>query len=99
MLTVGKSSDFFHEIWQDEKDEDFKFSFDRVLYENSEQADVYEFLALHIIRDWLCKFWNLETEIGFLVTLGHSVPVCMVKPHRFNDFKMWKSWNLSLGVG
>ncbi|XP_044478355.1 uncharacterized protein LOC123205471 isoform X1 [Mangifera indica] len=145
MLFVGKYSDFFHDIWQDEKDEDFKFSFDRVFYENSEQADVYEFLALHIIREWLCKYWNLETEIGFLVTLGQyvkifsvgsdcwlneqfmckfwnlvirialdlksnstslkhallssSVPVCMVKPHRFNDFKMWKSWNLSLGVG
>lgn len=41
-------------IWidfvKDEKEEDFVFSFDRVFYEKSEQADVYEFLALPIVR-------------------------------------------------
>lgn len=35
---------------QDEKDEEFVFSFDIVFYEQSEQADVYQFLALPVIR-------------------------------------------------
>ncbi|KAL2345725.1 hypothetical protein Fmac_007010 [Flemingia macrophylla] len=35
-------------IFKDEKDEEFVFSFDRVFYEKSEQADVYQFLALSI---------------------------------------------------
>ncbi|GMN48317.1 hypothetical protein TIFTF001_017493 [Ficus carica] len=36
---------------KDEKDEIFTFSFDKVFYENSEQASVFEFLALPIVRD------------------------------------------------
>lgn len=35
---------------QDEKEEIFTFSFDKVFYENSEQANVFEFLALPIVR-------------------------------------------------
>ncbi|XP_028770808.1 kinesin-like protein KIN-1 isoform X2 [Neltuma alba] len=38
-------------VFKDEKEEDFTFSFDRVFYEKSEQAEVYEFLALPIVRD------------------------------------------------
>ncbi|XP_061348503.1 kinesin-like protein KIN-1 [Gastrolobium bilobum] len=38
-------------IFKDEKDEEFVFSFDRVFYEKSEQANVYQFLALPIVRD------------------------------------------------
>ena len=36
--------------WQDEKDEELKFSFDRVFYPESEQAEVFEFVALPIIK-------------------------------------------------
>ncbi|KAL8209375.1 hypothetical protein R6Q57_006107 [Mikania cordata] len=36
---------------EDEKDEKYMFSFDKVFYEDSEQADVYEFLARPIVRD------------------------------------------------
>ncbi|KAG5549271.1 hypothetical protein RHGRI_014582 [Rhododendron griersonianum] len=35
----------------DEKQEEHEFNFDRAFYEGSEQADVYEFLALPIVRD------------------------------------------------
>ncbi|CAK7340783.1 unnamed protein product [Dovyalis caffra] len=38
-------------IFKDEKEEESTFSFDRVFYEESVQADVYEFLALPIVRD------------------------------------------------
>ncbi|GMY20620.1 kinesin-like protein KIN-1 [Fagus crenata] len=38
-------------ILKDEKEEDIMFSFDRVFYEKSEQVEVYEFLALPIVRD------------------------------------------------
>ncbi|GMY21421.1 kinesin-like protein KIN-1 [Fagus crenata] len=38
-------------ILKDEKEEDIVFSFDRVFYEKSEQVEVYEFLALPIVRD------------------------------------------------
>ncbi|KAH9688708.1 kinesin-like protein KIN-1 [Citrus sinensis] len=38
-------------IFKDDKEENFKFGFDRVFYEKSEQAEVFEFLALPIIRD------------------------------------------------
>ncbi|WVY94941.1 hypothetical protein V8G54_034029, partial [Vigna mungo] len=37
-------------IFKDEKDEESVFSFDRVFYEQSEQADVYQFLALPMVR-------------------------------------------------
>ncbi|XWS57579.1 hypothetical protein CRYUN_Cryun09bG0186000 [Craigia yunnanensis] len=38
-------------IIKDEKEEGFTFSFDKVFYEKSKQADVYEFLVLPIVRD------------------------------------------------
>ncbi|CAL0311240.1 unnamed protein product [Lupinus luteus] len=38
-------------IFKDEKDEELMFSFDKVFYEKSEQVDVYQFLALPIVRD------------------------------------------------
>ncbi|KAB1202287.1 Kinesin-1-like protein PSS1 [Morella rubra] len=38
-------------IFKDEKEEDFTFSFDKVFYEESKQAEVYEFLVLPIVRD------------------------------------------------
>ncbi|KAK9057614.1 hypothetical protein SSX86_022450 [Deinandra increscens subsp. villosa] len=36
---------------EDEKDEKYMFSFDKVFYDDSEQADVYEFLARPIVQD------------------------------------------------
>ncbi|XP_059652523.1 kinesin-like protein KIN-1 [Cornus florida] len=36
---------------KDEKEEEFTFSFDRAFYQESEQVDVYEFLARPIVRD------------------------------------------------
>ncbi|XVE89722.1 hypothetical protein DITRI_Ditri20bG0018500 [Diplodiscus trichospermus] len=38
-------------IIKDEKQEGFTFSFDKVFYEKSKQADIYEFLVLPIVRD------------------------------------------------
>ncbi|XP_010278756.1 PREDICTED: kinesin-like protein KIN-1 [Nelumbo nucifera] len=38
-------------IFKDEKEEDHLFCFDRVFCQESEQSDVYEFLALPIIQD------------------------------------------------
>ncbi|KAE8660231.1 Kinesin-1-like protein PSS1 [Hibiscus syriacus] len=38
-------------IIKDEKEEGFTFSFDKIFYEESKQADVYEFLVLPIVRD------------------------------------------------
>ncbi|KAM4119268.1 hypothetical protein ACJW30_03G046500 [Castanea mollissima] len=38
-------------VLKDEKEEDIMFSFDRVFYEKSDQAEVYEFLVLPIVRD------------------------------------------------
>ncbi|KAF7142912.1 hypothetical protein RHSIM_Rhsim05G0144600 [Rhododendron simsii] len=38
-------------VLKDEKQEEHEFSFDRAFYEGSEQADVYEFLALPIVQD------------------------------------------------
>lgn len=37
-------------VRQDEKDEELTFCFDRVFYQESQQADVYEFLALPIVK-------------------------------------------------
>jgi hypothetical protein len=34
---------------QDERDEDVIFSFDKVFYEDAEQSDVYNFLAVPIV--------------------------------------------------
>ncbi|KAK3031599.1 hypothetical protein RJ639_035605, partial [Escallonia herrerae] len=38
-------------FFKDEKDEECTFSFDRVFYQGSNQHDVYEFIALPIVRD------------------------------------------------
>ncbi|CAI0391981.1 unnamed protein product [Linum tenue] len=38
-------------VFKDEKEEESTFSFDKVFYEDSLQADVYEFIALPIVRD------------------------------------------------
>ncbi|GAA0158297.1 hypothetical protein LIER_38613 [Lithospermum erythrorhizon] len=37
-------------IVKDEKKEEFEFTFDRVFYQGSEQADVYDFIALPIVK-------------------------------------------------
>lgn len=47
---------------QDEKEEELAFSFDRVFYEETVQADVYEFLALPIVRGIL---WNPFTFFSY----------------------------------
>ncbi|TKY61463.1 Kinesin- protein PSS1 [Spatholobus suberectus] len=51
---------------QDEKDEEFVFNFDRVFYEKSEQADVYQFLALPIVRD------VVDAINGTVITYGQT---------------------------
>ncbi|KAL9271442.1 Kinesin-like protein [Drosera capensis] len=38
-------------VFKDEKDGDVTFCFDKVFYEESDQADVYEFLVLPIVED------------------------------------------------
>ncbi|XP_021898959.1 kinesin-like protein KIN-1 [Carica papaya] len=53
-------------IFKDEKEEDFTFNFDRVFYEKSEQADVYEFLALPIVRD------AVKALNGTIITYGQT---------------------------
>lgn len=40
---------YMHCVLQDDKDEKYMFSFDKVFYDDSEQADVYEFLARPIV--------------------------------------------------
>ncbi|KAI3445116.1 hypothetical protein Pfo_001781 [Paulownia fortunei] len=37
-------------IFKDEKEEEIEFHFDRVFFQGSEQADIYEFLALPIVK-------------------------------------------------
>ncbi|KAG4957954.1 hypothetical protein JHK84_043857 [Glycine max] len=54
-------------IFKDEKDEEFVFSFDRVFYEKSEQSDVYQFLALPIVRDVVVDAFN-----GTIITYGQG---------------------------
>ncbi|KAJ0605024.1 putative plus-end-directed kinesin ATPase [Helianthus annuus] len=51
---------------QDENDEHHTFSFDKVFYKDSEQADVYEFLASHLVRD-VVKGIN-----GTIITYGET---------------------------
>uniref|UniRef100_A0ACD6AAJ0 Uncharacterized protein n=1 Tax=Avena sativa TaxID=4498 RepID=A0ACD6AAJ0_AVESA len=38
-------------VFKDERDEDVIFSFDKVFYDDSEQSDVYNFLAVPIVAD------------------------------------------------
>ncbi|KAM1752499.1 hypothetical protein ACFX11_010473 [Malus domestica] len=52
--------------FKDEKDEEFTFSFDKVFYEKSEQAQVYEFLASPIVRD------AVDAINGTIVTYGQT---------------------------
>ncbi|KAI3699180.1 hypothetical protein L2E82_43278 [Cichorium intybus] len=51
---------------KDEKDEQYLFSFDKVFYEDSEQADVYEFLARPIVRD------AVNSINGTIITYGQT---------------------------
>ncbi|KAL5566143.1 hypothetical protein UlMin_029307 [Ulmus minor] len=53
-------------VLKDEKEENLTFSFDRVFYENSEQAKVYEFLALPIVRD------AVNAINGTIITYGQT---------------------------
>ncbi|KAF5453969.1 hypothetical protein F2P56_023672 [Juglans regia] len=53
-------------IFKDEKEEDFTFSFDRVFCEESKQAEVYEFLALPIVRD------AVNAINGTIITYGQT---------------------------
>ncbi|GKV08935.1 hypothetical protein SLEP1_g20505 [Rubroshorea leprosula] len=53
-------------ILKDEKDEDIAFSFDRVFYEKSQQADIYEFLALPIVGD------AVKGINGTIITYGQT---------------------------
>lgn len=39
-------------VWQDDEEEDITFCFDRVFYQDSEQSDIYEFLALPIVAGY-----------------------------------------------
>ncbi|KAG4176711.1 hypothetical protein ERO13_A11G263132v2 [Gossypium hirsutum] len=53
-------------IIKDEKEEGFTFSFDKVFYEESNQADVYEFLVLPIVRD------TVNSINGTIITYGQT---------------------------
>ncbi|XLS96883.1 hypothetical protein HN51_039618, partial [Arachis hypogaea] len=50
----------------DDKDEELTFSFDRVFYEESKQDDVYQFLALPIVRD------SVNAINGTIITYGQT---------------------------
>ncbi|XP_076928973.1 kinesin-like protein KIN-1 [Bidens hawaiensis] len=52
---------------QDDKDEQYTFSFDKVFFEDSEQADVYDFLARPIVTDAAVKAIN-----GTVITYGQT---------------------------
>ncbi|KAH7840640.1 hypothetical protein Vadar_019576 [Vaccinium darrowii] len=53
-------------VLKDEKQEEHEFSFDRAFYEGSEQSDVYEFLALPIVRD------AVNGVNGTIITYGQT---------------------------
>ncbi|KAL6953266.1 serine/threonine-protein kinase KIN2 [Sarracenia purpurea var. burkii] len=53
-------------VLKDEKQEEYTFSFDRVFYEESKQADVYEFLAHPIVRD------AVNAINGTIITYGQT---------------------------
>ncbi|BFG37012.1 hypothetical protein CerSpe_232870 [Prunus speciosa] len=53
-------------LFKDEKDEEFTFSFDKVFYEKSEQAQVYEFLARPIVED------AVDAINGTIITYGQT---------------------------
>ncbi|MCD7472412.1 hypothetical protein HAX54_013646 [Datura stramonium] len=60
----GINSESF--IIKDEKEQEFDFTFDRVFYQGSEQADIYEFLALPIVQG------ALEAINGTIITYGQT---------------------------
>ncbi|CAB87801.1 kinesin heavy chain-like protein [Arabidopsis thaliana] len=55
-------------VFQDDKEDEFTFSLDRVFYEDSTQAAVYEFLALPIMRDFdlnlIVSCYTMQTGAG-----------------------------------
>ncbi|KAJ0971153.1 hypothetical protein J5N97_019112 [Dioscorea zingiberensis] len=53
-------------VFKDEKEEDLPFCFDRVFYQDSAQADVYEFLALPIVQD------TVKGLNGTIITYGQT---------------------------
>ncbi|ESQ43722.1 hypothetical protein EUTSA_v10005951mg [Eutrema salsugineum] len=53
-------------VFQDDKEDEFTFSLDRVFYEDSAQAAVYEFLALPIMRD------AVNAINGTIITYGQT---------------------------
>ncbi|CAN8280567.1 unnamed protein product [Cochlearia groenlandica] len=53
-------------VFQDEKEDEFTFSLDRSFYEDSAQSQVYEFLALPIMRD------ALNGINGTIITYGQT---------------------------
>ncbi|CAA3006832.1 kinesin-like protein KIN-1 [Olea europaea var. sylvestris] len=53
-------------VLKDDKEEEFEFHFDRVFYQRSEQANVYEFLALPIVKG------AVEGVNGAIVTYGQT---------------------------
>ncbi|CAL1393585.1 unnamed protein product [Linum trigynum] len=53
-------------VFKDEKEEESTFSFDKVFYEDSLQADVYEFIALPIVRD------AVNGVNGTIITYGQT---------------------------
>ncbi|KAJ8572931.1 hypothetical protein K7X08_009442 [Anisodus acutangulus] len=60
----GINSESF--IIKDEKEHEFDLSFDRVFYQGSEQADIYEFLALPIVQG------ALDAINGTIITYGQT---------------------------
>ncbi|RWR87681.1 kinesin-like protein KIN-1 [Cinnamomum micranthum f. kanehirae] len=53
-------------VFKDEKDGDFTFSFDRVFYQNSAQEDVFDHLAMPIVRD------AMNAINGTIITYGQT---------------------------
>uniref|UniRef100_A0A0E0I6M5 Kinesin-like protein n=1 Tax=Oryza nivara TaxID=4536 RepID=A0A0E0I6M5_ORYNI len=60
------SESFVFKIRQDEREEDVIFSFDRVFYEDAEQSDVYNFLAVPIVAD------AISGINGTIITYGQT---------------------------
>ncbi|XP_016489785.2 kinesin-like protein KIN-1 [Nicotiana tabacum] len=60
----GITSESF--IIKDEKEQEFDFTFDRVFYQGSEQADIYEFLALPIVQG------AVDAINGTIITYGQT---------------------------
>ncbi|CAI9765019.1 unnamed protein product [Fraxinus pennsylvanica] len=53
-------------LLKDDKEEEFEFHFDRVFYQRSEQAKIYEFLALPVVKG------AVEGVNGAIVTYGQT---------------------------